>query len=164
MTHGPLDARLRPFRADDARWVVRRHVDLYARDEGFDVRFEAAVARLVAGHVSEPHAHDRGWIAEGDEGRRGCLFCMHEDDETARLRLFLVEPEVRGAGLGRRLLDAALAHARATGHARLVVSTYDSHRAACRLYTAAGFARRAGRPVQAYGRDLLEVAFTKPLR
>jgi GNAT superfamily N-acetyltransferase len=123
--------------------------------------------------VAAPHPDDRGWIAaagagsgesSGTERRLGCIFCMRQDAHTARLRLFLVEPDWRGTGLARRLLAACLAHARARGYDRMALTTHDSHRAACRLYEKAGFERGPAVPTRSYGRDLHVVPFTKALR
>ena len=51
------------------------------------------VADFLAGH--DP-AREAGWIAEADGARIGCIFCVRKDDETAKLRLFLILPEARG--------------------------------------------------------------------
>ena len=99
----------------------------------------ALVADIVAGFFE---AHDplreRAWIAESDR-RLGCVFCVRLDEETAKLRLFLLEPEARGRGLGRRLLETCLGFARDAGYRRMTLWTHESHRAACRLYAANGF-------------------------
>lgn len=147
---------LRPFRPDDAGWVIDRHALLYAREAGFDARFRAAVTEAMELILT---AGDRaaGWIAESPGGRRlGSVFCTIESAETARLRLFLLEPEARGQGAGRRMLETAIAHARSAGASRLMLRTHESHRAACALYAARGFALTEARPVRNYGRDLVE--------
>ena len=38
---------LRPFTAQDADWLVARHGELYARDEGFDDSFRLLVAEIL---------------------------------------------------------------------------------------------------------------------
>jgi GNAT superfamily N-acetyltransferase len=156
---------LRPLRPGDAGWIVMRHAELYHANDGFDASFEALVARIMAEFI-ERHdpAVERGWIAEDGAGaRRGCIFCVRHDARTAKLRLFLVEPDARGAGLGQRLLDALLAHARACGFARVTLRTHESHRAACRLYARNGFACTASHPVHSFGQDLLEQAWERAL-
>ena len=75
---------------------------------------------------------------------------------VAKLRLFLVEPEARGTGLGQQLLDKCINHARATGHHTLRLWTHESHRAACALYTKNGFDCTQSKPVTSFGVDLVE--------
>jgi ribosomal protein S18 acetylase RimI-like enzyme len=53
----------------------------------------------------------------------------------------LVDPAERGRGLGRMLLDAALAELRARGAPRVVLSTAEKNEPAQRLFARAGFRR-----------------------
>nr|WP_232829383.1 GNAT family N-acetyltransferase [Tropicimonas sp. IMCC34043] len=155
------EIRLEAPRPGDAGWIIQRHGELYARDEGFDTDFEALVAEIVADFLRNlDSGRARCWIARGlDDRRLGCIFCFHLDDRTAQLRLFLVEPEARGTGLGRRLLAECLDHARACGYARMKLWTHESHRAACALYAATGFRLTDRRPVQHFGQSLVELSW-----
>jgi len=151
---------LRPVRPDDQHWIVDRHAELYARDEGFDGTFGPLVRGIVEGFFAgHDAAAEAGWIAEGPEGRLGCIFCVRKDDETAKLRLFLTLPEARGQGLGRRLLEACMGFARDAGYRRMVLWTHASHRAACALYAKAGWRVADSRPVRSFGVDLIEQAW-----
>lgn len=148
---------IRPFRTDDTGWITRQHGRLYARDEGFDDTFEKIVGQILASFVA---AHDpaceRGWIAEASGGRVGSIFCVRQDSNTAKLRLFLVLPEARGSGLGRRLLATCMGFARDCGYGRMQLSTHESHRAACALYRATGWRLLGSEPVRSYGQNLVE--------
>ena len=78
------------------------HGEIYARDFGWDTSFEALVARIVAGYAADHDpSREAAWIAEADGKRAGCIFCVTEDDDTARLRILLVDPSARGSGLGQ---------------------------------------------------------------
>lgn len=57
----------------------------------------------------------------------------------ARLRYFILAPEARGHGLGRRLLDEALSFCRERGFAQVYLTTLAGLDAAARLYRDAGF-------------------------
>jgi GNAT superfamily N-acetyltransferase len=150
-------ARLRPFDPSDAAWLVARHGALYAREAGFDASFAPVVAgildRFIAG--GDPAA-EAGWIAETKDRRLGSIFCMREGAEIARLRLFLLEPEARGQGLGYRLLQTCMGFARARGYRGMILSTHESHRDACALYARTGWRLASARPVRSYGCDLVE--------
>jgi GNAT superfamily N-acetyltransferase len=68
---------------------------------------------------------------------------------TAELKRMYITPSARGAGLGRRLVDALEAEARRLGVHRLVLETGVRQAAALALYRATGF-----RPIPLYGEYL----------
>ncbi|MDA0639984.1 MULTISPECIES: bifunctional helix-turn-helix transcriptional regulator/GNAT family N-acetyltransferase [Nonomuraea] len=133
---GPESCLIRPLRDGDLSWVVHRHGVLYAREYGWGRDFELLVARIVA--AFDP-SRDTAWIAEVGGRPAGSVFYMRKDDTTGQLRLLLVEPSARGLGLGRRLVDECVRHARADGCERLVLWTRDCLTSARRVYEAAGF-------------------------
>ncbi|MCE8554932.1 GNAT family N-acetyltransferase [Ruegeria pomeroyi] len=148
---------LRPFRPEDAPWLVERHGTLYAQDEGFDDSFAPLVAGILDDFIAN-HDPDceQGWIAEADGQRLGSIFCVRLDDTTAKLRLFLLVPEARGRGLGRRLIDTCMGFARSKGYVQMQLWTHESHRAACALYAATGWQLVDSKPVHSFGVDLVE--------
>lgn len=153
--------KIRQFTADDAGWVTARHGALYAHEAGFDASFGVLVGEIVDDFVSSHDpACERGWIAERDGRRLGCIFCVRLDGATAKLRLFLVEPGTRGTGVGRRLLETCIGFASNCGYARLTLWTHESHRAACALYKARGFTCESAVPVRSFGQDLVEQSWT----
>ncbi|MBG0821953.1 MarR family transcriptional regulator [Planomonospora sp. ID91781] len=131
---------IRPLRAGDLGWTVYRHGVLYASEYGWGTEFEALVAGIAAdyGRRHDPR-REAGWIAEVDGERAGSVFCVREDDQTARLRLLLVEPSARGRGIGRRLVDECLRFAEEAGYRRITLWTRDVLTGARRIYRAAGF-------------------------
>ncbi|MDQ2093537.1 GNAT family N-acetyltransferase [Rhodalgimonas zhirmunskyi] len=151
---------LRQFKSDDAAWLIERHGTLYARDEGFDHTFGPLVAEILDNYIRD---HDpgceRGWIAQQDGQRLGSIFCVRAADDTAKLRLFLLTPEARGKGLGRRMLTTCMDYARAQGYRRMHLWTHESHRAACALYAAHGWQLVSSTQVHSFGVDLIEQAW-----
>src|SRR5262245_4204620 len=89
--------------------IVHLHGTLYAREYGFDPTFEAYVAGPLADFVIAADPRERLWIAERAGRLVGCIAIVAADDDTAQLRWFLVDPAVRGVGLGKRLLAEAVA-------------------------------------------------------
>jgi len=69
----------------------------------------------------------------------GCGALRLLDAETAELKRMYVSPNVRGRGLGRVLVSALEAEARALGVRRLVLETGIRQAAALALYRATGF-------------------------
>ncbi|MEV5890906.1 bifunctional helix-turn-helix transcriptional regulator/GNAT family N-acetyltransferase [Nonomuraea fuscirosea] len=127
---------IRPPRPGDLGWVVERHGALYSTEYGWGIEFEQLVARIV-GELDL--TRDTGWIAEAGGRRVGCVFSVRQDATTAKLRMLLVDPSARGLGIGRRLVEECLRHARAEGCKRITLWTRDSLVSARRIYQAAGF-------------------------
>ncbi|WP_420584370.1 GNAT family N-acetyltransferase [Ruegeria sp.] len=149
--------QIRPFCAEDVPWLVEQHDTLYTRDEGFDASFGALVQRILDDFVAGyDQALERGWIAERARERLGSIFCVSLDEQTAKLRLFLLVPEARGQGLGQRLLDTCMGFARAAGYEEMRLWTHESHRAACALYRRNGWQLLDSKPVRSFGVDLVE--------
>lgn len=152
-----LEAAFRPFHPDDAAWLVERHGTLYARENRFDATFAPLVARIIAAFIADHDpATEAGWIAHDGARRLGSIFCVRENADIARLRLFLLVPEARGQGLGAGLLQQCMGFARAAGYRGMTLSTHESHRAACALYARAGWRLVMSHPVRNYGCDLVE--------
>jgi DNA-binding MarR family transcriptional regulator/N-acetylglutamate synthase-like GNAT family acetyltransferase len=152
---------IRGLRPGDLGWLVERHGALYAQEYGWDQSFERLVAGIVAAFDPE---HDAGWIAELDGERAGCVLCVHQDGRTAKLRTLLVEPYARNTGLGSRLVDEVIRHARARGYATLTLWTNDVLTAARRVYERAGFVLVHEAPHRAFGYELTEQTWSLTLR
>ena len=156
---------LRPPAPGDLGWVVERHGYRYAAEYGWDTTFEALVARIVADFAERDDSkREAAWIAELDGERVGCVFCTAADaKDTARLRLLIVEPSARGAGVGTRLVDECLLFARRAGYRRITLWTNDVLVAARRIYERAGFRYDRREPHHSFGRDLVGEYWSRDL-
>jgi DNA-binding MarR family transcriptional regulator/GNAT superfamily N-acetyltransferase len=135
---------LRQNRPGDMGWVISRHGVLYAREYGWDERFEALVANLAADFITNYDARfERCWIAERDGKGWGASFSSWHRDEagTARLRMLLVEPSARRLGLGKLLVHECVSFARTAGCKRVVLWTVNLLSAAGHIYGQVGFKR-----------------------
>jgi DNA-binding MarR family transcriptional regulator/GNAT superfamily N-acetyltransferase len=157
---------LRPPEPGDLGWVIERHGSRYASEYGWDATFEALVARIVADFAQRRDPRrEAAWIAELDGVRVGCVFCTTnpDADDTAQLRLLLVEPSARGAGVGTRLVDECLRFAGRTGYRRITLWTNDVLLAARRIYQRAGFHRDRREPHHSFGCDLVGEYWSRDL-
>jgi DNA-binding MarR family transcriptional regulator/GNAT superfamily N-acetyltransferase len=163
---------LRPPQPGDIGWVVARHGALYAQEYGWDMRFEALVARIAADFVDrfEPRL-EACWIAERDGANAGCVFLVQARDETdvapisktAQLRMLLVEPSARGLGIGSRLVAECERFARAQGYRRIVLWTNSVLSAARAIYAKAGYELTKSEPHQSFGQRLVGETWQRTL-
>jgi putative acetyltransferase len=100
-----------------------------------------------------------GGVFELIEDRQGNLlgaFGLYPlDHDTCELRKMYFVPQIRGIGLGRHVLDRAVAHARRLGFKTITLETNSALKEAIRLYTRFGFTpmpveHPSGRCDQAY--------------
>jgi len=147
---------LRDPRPGDIGWVVHRHGMLYSQEYDWDERFEALVAEIAAKFVQNlDPKRERCWIAERDGEILGSVFLVKDSDEIARLRLLLVEPEARGLGLGKRLVEECVQFARRAGYKKITLWTQSVLSAARHVYQQAGFVLVHKEPYRGIGRDLI---------
>jgi len=147
---------LRTHRPGDIGWVVERHGALYAEEYGWDVRFEGLVAKIAGAFLEENDPRtERAFIAEQDGKRVGSVFLVRGGKHVAKLRLLLVEPEARGLGLGRRLVDECIRFARESGYRKIVLWTQRNLVAARAIYRATGFRKTSEERHTSFGAKLV---------
>lgn len=146
---------LRGLRPGDLGWVVARHGALYAEEYGWTQEFEILVARIVAEAMEafDP-AREGAWIAERDGVPVGSVFLVRVDDETAKLRLLIVEPSARGLGIGARLVGECTSFARRVGYRRITLWTHSILTAARHLYAREGYRIVETGPFGGFGQHL----------
>lgn len=148
---------LRDPRPGDLGLVVHRQTVLYAEEYGWNGDYEALAARILADfHQSFDPAREAAWIAELDGRMVGSIFLVRGDrPEVGKLRLLYVEPEARGMGVGKMLVDACIARAKEVGYARVNLWTNSVLASARRLYQRAGFVLASEEPHHSFGHDLV---------
>lgn len=129
------------LRPGDFGAVVYLHGVLYAQEQGFDTTFEAYVAEPMAHFVLNQSARERIWIVEKEGSVKGCIAIVEISDYQAQLRWFILHPELRGWGLGKKLINEAVQFCKDQGYQSIILGTISNLHTAAALYKAAGFKR-----------------------
>ncbi len=147
---------LRPFGTADLGIVLARHGAIYGEEYGWGRPFEALVAQIIVEFLRR-HDPEREacWIAEWDGEPVGSVALMDAGDGVGKLRLLLVEPRVRGLGVGRRLVEECIRFGRRAGYRKIVLWTQSVLTPARTLYVRSGFTRTAQEPHCLFGVDLV---------
>jgi GNAT superfamily N-acetyltransferase len=152
----PVVVRRGP-RPGDIGAVLRQHGELYAREYGYDLGYEAYVAETLAEGMSTFRpSHDALWLAEADGELVGSIAILGRSYEEAQLRWFLLDPRWRGQGVGRRLMEEALGFCRSVGYSRVYLWTVSGLAASAHLYRAHGFVKVEEHSREAWGTRINE--------
>lgn len=165
MTHDPR--RHAPFdgwRPGIIGELVSLQARYYARHWGFGPHFEAKIATEAAIFLRRYDPRVDLLTSFGDPGHLlGAVTIDGSDplrpDDLAHLRWFILGDEARGLGLGRRLIDRALAFARGSGRAGVYLWTFAGLEAARHLYDQAGFRLVEELPGDTWGTRVTEQRF-----
>jgi GNAT superfamily N-acetyltransferase len=150
------------LRPGDLGMIVHLHGVLYAREYGLDTTFEPYVAKPLADFVLA--GTGRLWVAEQADRVVGSIAVVDAEDRQGQLRWFLLAPEARGTGLGRRLLETALGYCRERGMAGVFLWSFSELDAALRLYERAGFEITQTSATHLWGAERTEVRMDLKLK
>jgi GNAT superfamily N-acetyltransferase len=147
--------------------IVQLHGESYANLAGFGLAFESLIAReLSAFCESLDESRDGIWLALRDGVIEGSIAIQSTGMPLgqAHLRWFVVSEALRGAGVGRALLDEAIGFCRQTGQSSLDLWTFEGLDAARSLYERAGFRLAFERRGRRWGAEVKEQRFQLDLR
>jgi GNAT superfamily N-acetyltransferase len=135
--------------------IVKLHGHLYSREYGLDSTFEGHVAASVSRAAIRgfPTERERIWLVEGVGGLQGSLALTDEGDGEGMVRWFVLDPALRGRGLGRRLVAELVQAAAETGYDRLALETFSELTIAARIYRSHGFELVWADPAPRWGRE-----------
>jgi len=144
--------------------VVEMHATYYAREYGFGVHFERKVGAEMAEYLGRIDQQvNATFRAEKDSRIIGSVTIDGQDlgDNIAHLRWFIMDDAARGLGVGRQLMDAAMAHVARCGFSETHLWTFSGLDAARKLYESHGFRLVEEARGQQWGTEVMEQKFIR---
>lgn len=152
------------MRPGDVGYITYLHATLYTPDQGWDHTFDSYVAIPLAEFALRKSPQERIWIVENEGRIAGSVAVVRFSKEEAQLRWLLLCPELRGRGLGRRLVKEALAFCRDAGYSKAFLWTVDTLQAAAKRYRSVGFRETEKLTHELWGCVVTEVKYELDLK
>ena len=142
--------------------IAELHGLYYSEHWGFDLYFEAKVATELSEFLIRYHTHQDGlWIARVDGRVEGSIVIdgIRAQDEGAHLRWFILSDTLRGKGVGKSLMNEAVAFCKSKAYKKVHLWTFEGLDAARHLYESAGFKMMKQRRGVQWGTEVNEQYF-----
>jgi putative acetyltransferase len=143
--------KIQPVETTEALAAVRALLEEYWNSFGFTPCFQNFGDELAG--LPGAYAPPGGRLALAtvdDQSARsqpaGCIALRRVDSDHAEAKRLYVRPAFRGLGLGRALMEWAMAEARSAGYREIVGDTMPVMREALALYERMGFERAGAGP------------------
>lgn len=156
---------IRPFTQSDIEYVISRHKTLYYAERHLSEVFSAYVDEIVYKFAADFDSRtDCLNILECNGTPAGSIAIIKsEEEETAQLRFFMLEPEMRRRGYGNRLMDLALDFCQEKGYRKVFLLTITAQTIARHIYEQHGFCRTWSRDKSEWGDGVIEERWDKEL-
>lgn len=140
--------------------LIRLHGWIYATECGYNHEFEGYVCKTFYQFLEQySEDKDRLWFVEVGDRMVGAIGIVAHTSDTAQLRWFLLHPDYRGLGLGKRLVNEALQFCNEKGYQHVFLETTDDQQQAIRMYEKVGFKHTKSRNSEMWGKSLVEMTF-----
>ena len=141
----------------DLGYITYLHGILYDQEYNYDYNFERYVAMGLNEFLQNyNHQKDRLWVVEDNNKIIGSILIMGRSGAIAQLRYFILIPEFRGIGLGKKLMQLAMDFCKSTGYKSIYLWTTQELHAAAHLYKLYGFKKTKQVPSKNWGKAVIE--------
>lgn len=148
---------IRPFTQSDIEYVISRHKTLYYAERHLSGTFSEYVDKIVYSFVNKYNEKtDCLKILECNGVPAGSIAIAKVDENTAQLRFFMLEPEMRQRGYGNRLMNMALDFCREKGYKKVFLLTITAQIIARHVYETHGFYRVSSNDKSEWGNGVIE--------
>ena len=148
---------IRNYNYKDIEYIIKRHQELYEVEHGFSSEFEGYVKEYVMKfHENHDEIKENIWIAEQNGRPVGVIALVKVDDDLAQLRWFLIEPEMRGQGLGHKLMSTLIDFSKEKNYKHIFLWTISILESARHLYKNYNFKLTETKKSDIWGAKLIE--------
>ncbi|WP_027407659.1 helix-turn-helix domain-containing GNAT family N-acetyltransferase [Anoxybacteroides tepidamans] len=150
------DVSIRSFQPGDVGYVAYLHGKLYHKTYGFGRAFEYYVMKGLTEFLGDSEGGDL-WVAEVNGEIVGSIGITQSSEQIAQLRWFVVDENYQGLGLGKKLMDTAIAFCRKRGYQHVFLWTVSILDTARHLYQKYNFKLTEEKPNKTWtGTRLIE--------
>ncbi|HEY4110910.1 GNAT family N-acetyltransferase [Puia sp.] len=141
----------------DLGYAAYLHGQIYTTENQYGLGFEGYVLKgLGEFALGYDAAKDRVWVCEAEGRMVGFLLGVQREDAVVQLRYFILLPEYRGRGLGKRLMNLFMDWMRECGYKRAYLWTTHELETAAALYLRHGFRLMEEKESAGFGKPLRE--------
>jgi DNA-binding MarR family transcriptional regulator/N-acetylglutamate synthase-like GNAT family acetyltransferase len=136
----------------DIGYIIHLHGTIYGKEYNFSTDFEKYVIKTFYTFLENySPENDRVWMAEYNNKIVGCVAIVHQPNDEAQLRWFLLDPAFRGLGIGKKLLTDAVDFCKEKQYKNVFLLTTNLQNKALEMYKLAGFELTQSEEVQEWG-------------
>ncbi|MGD0031710.1 bifunctional helix-turn-helix transcriptional regulator/GNAT family N-acetyltransferase [Paenibacillus illinoisensis] len=136
----------------DVGALIHLHGWVYAKECGYNHIFEGYVCKTFYDLLQTYNPDkDRFWISECDNEIVGCIAVIEHPGQRAQIRWFILHPDYRGMGIGKKLIREAMGYCKQKGYSNVFLETTEDQKTAIAMYTKQGFVKIKEQQNDAWG-------------
>jgi len=139
--------------------IIKLHGEYYHRHNGFDASFEPYVAIPLSEFAIRSNPRERIWIVARGAEVKGSIAIVDIGNDGAQLRWYLLDDDMQGRGIGRELIQLALAFVAERKYKRVILWTVIDQARAIEIYIKNGFRLIEEKRHRQWGADLTEQCY-----
>lgn len=148
---------IRSFIERDLDYIVESHSRIYQEEYNFNDSFNEFISDSINSFTKNKNNEKENiWVIDHNGILKGSIGIVKVSDEIAQLRWFLIEPDQRGKGLGKQLIQEAIKFCKDNKYKSILLWTNKSLYAARKLYEDFGFNISESKSIYLSNQDIVE--------
>lgn len=154
----------RQLQPGDAGYLIHLHGSLYAKEAGYNLEFETHICKTFYEFLEAYNtSKDQVFLALHGTQIVGSVAVSGLSRYIVQIRWYLIHPDFRGLGLGKKLLQDALAFCREKGYQKVYLMTTNRQTTAIGIFKKTGFRKTGDKQMNMWGQHLYEERYDMDL-